>query len=231
MQWMVRSVALAIVCGNLAAHGAQASTPSVVPIEQEPAHRPVLQNEHVRVFEVWLPAGEATLWHEHLHDGASVRLTDATVEDQSKDGKAESTRLHRGEVAYGAMPTARVHRVRNVGETTFHNIYIELLAPHDANADRAITAAPDPRTVIENDRVRALRRILAPGESTDMHVHASNGVGVPVTAGRLEISSPEGAKRSVEMKPGAAQWIERGTTHSLKNVGDAAIEIVDIELK
>lgn len=231
MRWMVRSVALTMLCGNLAAYGAQTSTPSAVPIEQEPAHRLVLQNEHVRVFEVWLPAGEATLWHEHLHDGASVRLAGAIVEDQPKDGKAETIRLRRGEVAYGTTPTARIHRVRNVGKTAFHIVYIELLTPHDASTDRAVAAAPDPRVVIENDRVRALRRILAPGESTDMHVHASRGVGVPVTAGRLEISSPEGATRSVEMKVGAVQWIEPGTMHRLKNVGDADIEIVDIELK
>lgn len=231
MQWIVRSVALAIVCGNLAAYGAQASTPSAVPIEQEPAHRLVLQNEHVRVFEVWLPAGDATLWHEHLHDGASVRLTDATVEDQPRDGKAETVALRQGEAAYGATPTARIHRVRNVGETTFHIVYIELLTPRDLSTGPAVTASPDPRVVIENDRVRALRRILAPGESTDMHVHASRGVGVPVTAGRLEISSPEGATRFVEMKAGAAQWIDAGTMHRLKNVGDASIEIVDIELK
>jgi quercetin dioxygenase-like cupin family protein len=231
MLWIVRSVALAVLCGNLAAYAAESPTPSVVPIEQEPAHRLVLQNEHVRVFEVSLPAGEATLWHEHLHDGTSVRLADATVEDQPKDGNAETFRLRRGEVTYGATPTAWTHRVRNVDETVFRNVYIELLTPRDASADPAVAAATDPRVVFENDRVRALRRILAPGESTDMHVHASRGVGVPVTAGRLEISSPEGATRSVEMKVGAVQWIEPGTTHRLRNVGDAAIEIVDVELE
>jgi quercetin dioxygenase-like cupin family protein len=228
---MVCSVALAVLCGKLAACGAQASTPSAVPIEQEPAHRLALQNEHVRVFEVSVPAGDATLWHEHLHDGLSVRLADTTVEDQPKDGKAETFRLRRGEVAYGATPTAWTHRVRNVGETAFRNVYIELLTPLDASTDPAVAAAPDPRVVFENDRVRALRRVLAPGESTDMHVHASRGVGVPVTAGRLEISSPEGATRSVAMKVGAVQWIETGTTHRLKNVGDADLEIIDIELK
>lgn len=201
MQRIVRSVVLAMILGNLAAYGTPASTPSAVSIEQEPAHRLVLQNEHVRVFDVRLPAGSATLWHEHLHDGVSVRLTDSTVEDQAKGEKAETSVLRRGEVAYGATPTARVHRVRNVGESTFHIVFVELLKPHDVSTDRAVTTAPDPRIVIENDRVRALRRILAPGESTDMHVHASRGVGVPITAGRLE------------------------------NAGDAGIEIVDIELK
>lgn len=207
------------------------AVPSAVPIEQEPAHRLVLQNEYVRVFEVWLPPGKTTLWHVHLHDGVSVRLTDATIEDQPKDGQAKTYRLRRGEVTYGATPTALTHQVRNVGETTFHNVYVELLTPPGVSADRSDAAAPDPRVVLENDRVRALCRILVPGESTDLHTHASRGVGAPVTAGRLEITTPSGAARTVELKVGVVQWIESGTTHRLKNVGDSAIEIVDIELK
>ena len=79
--------------------------------------------------------------------------------------------------------------------------------------------------------MRALRRVLAPGESTDMHTHASKGVAVPVTAGRLEISTAEGVARTVELKVGAVQWLEPGTTHRLKNVGDVPVEIVDVELK
>jgi quercetin dioxygenase-like cupin family protein len=222
---------MAMLCGNPAACGAQAAMPPAVPVEQEPAHRLVLQNEHVRVFVVSLPAGDATLWHEHRHDGASVRLTDATVEDQSMDGKAATLRLRRGEVAYGATPTAWTHRVRNAGEAPFRNVYIELLTPRGASADHEVAAAPDPRVVLENDRVRALRRILAPGESTDMHVHASRGVGVPVTAGLLEISSLDGATRSVAINVGAVQWIAPKTTHRLKNIGEADIEIIDVELK
>jgi quercetin dioxygenase-like cupin family protein len=230
MRWIVRSAGLAMLCGTLAAWGAETATPSAVPIEQEPAHRLVLQNEYVRVFEVWLPPGDTTLWHVHLHDGVSVRLTDATIEDQPMVGQAKSFRLRRGEVTYGATSTALTHQVRNVGETPFRNVYIELLTPHDVSADRS-TAQPDSRVVFENDRVRALRRVLAPGESTTMHTHASRGVGVPVSAGRLEISTPEGAARTVELKVGAVQWIEPGTTHRLKNIGDAPIEIVDVELK
>ncbi len=231
MRRMFRSAAMAMLCGSLSACAALAATPSAVPIEQEPAHRLVLQNGYVRVFEVWLPSGEATLWHIHLYDGVSVRLADATIEDQPKDGPAEAFSLRRGQVSYGATPIARTHRVRNVGESTFHIVYIELLTPPRISAGHAAAASPDPRVVLENDRVRALRRILAPGESTDMHTHGSRAVGVPVTAGRLEISDPEGATRTVEVKVGAAQWIEPGTTHRLKNVGDAAIEIVDIEIK
>ena len=231
MRRIVRSVALAVLCGNLAACSAQASTPSAVPIEQEPAHQLVLQNEYVRVFEVLLPPGKTTLSHVHIHDGVSVRLADATIEDQPKDGPTETIRLLRGQVTYGATPTARTHRVSNVGETTFHIVYIELLTPPGASADRTDAVTPDPRVVFENDRVRALRRIMAPGESTVMHTHASRGVGIPVRGGRLEVSDQVGTTNIIDVKAGAVSWIEPGTTHRLKNVGNGPLEFVDIELK
>jgi beta-alanine degradation protein BauB len=224
---MLQRVAEILCLYCLVLCGTPASAQSSVAIEQEPAHRLVLQNQRVRAFDVWLPPGKESLWHVHRHDGISVRLADATIEDQPEDGPAGTFRLRRGAVAYGATPTARTHLVRNVGETTFHNIYIELLTDHDVGKDRAPASAR--RAEFENDRVRALRRILAPGESTGMHTHTASGVAVMVTAGRLEISSPEGAARTIDLNAGAVQWIDSGTTHSLKNLGDAPVEIVDVE--
>jgi len=230
---MLQRVAEVLCLCCVALSNANASAPSVVPIEQEPAHRLMLQNEKVRVFDVWLPPGADSLWHVHRHDGISVRLTDATVADQPQDGQAETLHLRLGAVAFGATPTPRTHCVRNVGDTAFRNIYIELLTDDDAVKSRpgAAADATDRRVDFENDRVRALRRILAPGESTAMHTHASSGVAVLVNAGRLEISYPEDAARTVDVTAGAVQWIQSGTTHALKNVGVAPIEMVDVELK
>jgi quercetin dioxygenase-like cupin family protein len=216
---------------SLVLSGAVAAAQPAVPIEQEPAHRLVLQNEEVRAFEVRLPPGAISLWHVHRHDGMSVRLADAAIEDEPEDGPAAEFRLRRGAVAYGANTTTMTHRVRNVGDTTFHNLYIELLTDRDAGKDRPAATASDRHADFENERVRALRRILAPGESTAMHTHALNGVAVLVSAGQLEITPAQDAARKIDVKAGATQWIASGTTHALKNVGDAPIEIVDIELK
>lgn len=227
---MLKQVGEILVLCCVVLCGAKATAQSAVPIEQEPAHRLVLQNGHIRVFEILLPSGEDTLWHVHRHDGISVRLADATIEDQPQDGQAKTLQLRRGAVAYGATPTALTHRVRNVGETAFHNIYIELLSDHDGD-DRHAGTGSDRQVEFENARVRTFRRTLAPGEVTAMHTHASSGVAVLVTKGSLEISGPEGAARTGGVKAGAVQWIDSGATHTLKNVGDAPIEIVDIELK
>jgi quercetin dioxygenase-like cupin family protein len=225
-----RALEILCLCGVVLS-GAVASAQSAVPIEQEPAHRLVLQNAAIRVFDVWLPPGAVTLWHVHRHDGVSVRLTDATIADEPEDGQPAEFRLRRGAVAYGANATAMTHRVRNVGDTAFHNLYIELLTDRDAGKDRTAAAGSERPAEFENERLRALRRILAPGESTAMHTHALNGVAVLVSAGQLEITPAEGAARSIDAKAGAAQWIESGTRHRLKNVGEAPIEIIDVELK
>lgn len=68
-------------------------------------------------------------------------------------------------------------------------------------------------------------------KGTDSRGTRSRSRGRARSAGRLEISHPQSAAESVEIKVGTVQWIEPGTTHRLKNVGDARIEIVDIQLK
>jgi hypothetical protein len=174
---MLKRVAELLCVCCLVLCGVRASTRSPVPVEQEPAHRLVLQNAIVRVFDVWLSPGADSLWHVHRHDGISVRLADATVADQPADVQAETLRLHRGALAFGAAPAARTHRVHNVGETPFHNSYSELLADQDVAAERA--AAVDRRVEFENDRVRALRRILVPIEIVDIEPRQQ----LPVAAG------------------------------------------------
>ena len=216
---------LGLLCGS------RAMAQTAVPIEQEPAHRLVLQNEHVRVFDVWLPPGQETLWHIHRRDGVSVRVTDASIEDDNTNGQSTPWTVQRGAVNFGATPVEMTHRVRNVGATTFHNIYVELAPARAAEADSTGATAFARPAELENDRVRVARRTLAAGESTGVHTHAVKGLGVIVTAGRLEVTDRAGATQAVDVKAGAAQWIDAGTVHALKNVGADPLEIVDVEIK
>ncbi|MDH4106653.1 MAG: cupin domain-containing protein, partial [Gammaproteobacteria bacterium] len=207
-----------------------AAAQSAVPVEQEPAHHLVLQNDQVRVFHVRLPAGAASLWHVHTHDGISVRIGDATIQDEPLGGPAQTFELHRGAVSFGATPAVYTHRVNNVGTTPFDNVYIELLGgTGTGNRDAAAPAARRPAE-FENERVRVLRRVLAPGEATEMHTHPANAVAVVVTPGTLQVTQADGTMRALEPQAGAVLWVAAGTTHALRNMGSAAVEIVDVEL-
>jgi len=63
----------------------QASEP--VPVEQEPHHRWIFENQYVRVLDVVLAPSESTLFHTHSHDSIAVRLTDSQVQEQPAHGE------------------------------------------------------------------------------------------------------------------------------------------------
>jgi quercetin dioxygenase-like cupin family protein len=214
----------------MALSGANVAAQSAVPVEQEPAHHLVLQNDQVRVFHVQLPPGAVSLWHVHTHDGISVRIGDATIQDEPLVGPAQTFELRRGAVNFGATPVAFTHRVNNIGATPFDNVYIELLGGPGAGSGNAAGTAARRPAEFENERVRVLRRVLAPGEATEMHTHPANAVAVVVTPGTLQVTQADGTMRTLEPQAGAVLWVVAGTTHALRNTGSAPVEIVDVEL-
>jgi beta-alanine degradation protein BauB len=63
-------------------HAAVKGQTEPVPVEQEPHHRWIFENQYVRVLDVVLAPGESTLFHTHSHDSVGVRLTDASAQEQ-----------------------------------------------------------------------------------------------------------------------------------------------------
>ena len=99
-----------------------------VPVEQEPHHRVIFENQYVCVLDVVVKPGETTLFHKHSLDNVPVILTNADNRTQfaGKDwgptpAKAESV----GFIPGAAKPY--VHRINNQGSTVFHVIDIEVL--------------------------------------------------------------------------------------------------------
>jgi beta-alanine degradation protein BauB len=100
-----------------------------VPVEQEPHHKIVYQNQYVRMLDVQVNPGESTLFHTHSHDNVAVRLSDATMQNQNYGKEWEPpVATARGAVSF-AEGTAKpyTHRIKNTGTTLFHVIDIELM--------------------------------------------------------------------------------------------------------
>lgn len=102
-----------------------------VPVQQEPHHHCKFENQYARVLEVELAPDESTLVHTHSHDGIAVYLSDATVQEQELGKRwAAPSAVRQGQVdppegEEAKLPNTR--RVKNVGATAFHVIFIELL--------------------------------------------------------------------------------------------------------
>ncbi len=214
--------------------GGFGSPDSPVEISGEPRHHPKLENEFVRVWDVTVPAGDATLWHAHRNDNVVVVLGGASLRIETAGAAPNEVQWNFGEVRFGKA--TYVHRAMNVGTTPFHNFTIELLkastkSPAETKLKEPITRAP----AFENERVRAYRLTLEPGQSTPMHTHTLAGLAIAITAGEIEViteGKTKPAKRDRLTLPlGDVRWRSGAVTHSIKNVGKTRFEAVDIELK
>jgi quercetin dioxygenase-like cupin family protein len=207
------------------------SAQSPVEISGEPRHHPKFENEFVRVLDVTVPAGDATLWHVHRNDNVVVTLGGASLRLEKVGAPTAEVQWKLGDVNFGKA--TYTHRAINIGTTPFHNLTIELLSSPPASKEMARLNEPNVRTpVLENERVRVYRLSLEPGQSTAVHTHVLPGLAIAVTAGEVEITT-KGMKKAdrLTIPAGDVRWRAGVTTHSIKNVGQTRFEAVDIELK
>ncbi len=218
----------------------QSNSPqSPVEIGGEPRHHPKFENEFVRIWDVTVPAGDATLWHVHRNDNVVVTLGGATLRIENMSSATVEGEWKFGDVRFSKA--TYVHRAMNIGTTPFHNFTIELLhnftiellksppvSGGKTKPNQPITAKP----VLENDRVRVYRLALEPGEMTPMHTHEFAGLGIAIREGEIEVSTQGKPKPDrLRLPVNDVRWQAGGLTHSIKNVGKTRFEAVDIELK
>jgi hypothetical protein len=195
-----------------------------IPIEQEPRHRLVFQNEHVRYFDVELEPGYESRYHWHRSDGVFVNISSSPTIAQDL-GKEPVRRGERaiGEtyyIDYGSDPKA--HRVSNPGNTPYRVIDAEILGA--CGAANPAAEGPNQTLLIDNPRVFVTRIILHPSESTELY--APCGMLVSVSGGSVTLDG-----EGVDLQPAGYKWRQQAETVKLVNTGKYIFHGVDIRLK
>jgi len=200
-----------------------------VPVYQEPRHRPVYQNHHVRVLDVRVPAGDTTAYHVHAHRYAGVVISGARVWSQAPGGAPSPAGLP--DTAGAVFENWKqsfpyTHRVGNADTVALHYVVGELLAP--SGIDAPLQETPTTRLAAEGPLARVYRVVLAPGASTEVHTHAAPGLTVQATLGASEDlgGSPAASGGS---GAGAWRWRNAGYRHTLRNAGAAPLTLVEID--
>jgi hypothetical protein len=211
---------------------AQSSSPPVVPVEATSYHVPVFSNEHVTVLNVLIPSQRDSGYHRHSLDTIAVLMSDSARTNQTLGAEPIVRPAQpRGTVTF--TPYARepiVHTVAVQGESPFHNVVVELLQA------RAGGFSPGARgqgytQVLDNERVRAWRLVLEPGQTAPAITQSAPGIRVVVEGGELVERVPGSPDRSMAPRSGELYWQESGTTRAVRNVGTTRIELVELELK
>jgi quercetin dioxygenase-like cupin family protein len=206
----------------------------VVPAHEEPRHVPGLANEWVRVIDVAIPEGERTLYHAHSLDYPYLMVTSVTLQNQVPGQAPKDVKIERGFVGYyRAVQGTYTHRFINRGPGTFRAIGIELLrsAPVSTTVAAPLPDQPGFVTVMDNERVRAWRVTLEPGQSVGPVTMPGPSLRVAVEAGRLLERADGTADRISEFAPAGFAFREQPYTATFTNPGDARIEFVEFSLK
>lgn len=244
--WAMRSLCFAASALLFAAVGlaqtkapTKTTTPAEVEITSEPSHHLALQNSYVRVFQVEVFAGSATLMHRHRHDYVFITLGSAEISNQV-EGKAPVTlTLHDGEAR--ATDGGFAHIVRNLAPTSFRTVAIELLQ------DEKARQSPPPKwdeerglhvlhggtedILFVKDGVRVSQIDLQIAGSMPKHHHPGPHLIVALTDLVLRSDAVGQAPSNLEMKAGDVKWLDSGLTQTETNVGEKEAKLVILEFK
>lgn len=222
---------LVLACAGVAA----SDDDRVVPAHEEPRHVPKLVNDWVRVIEVEIPQGEQTLYHAHALDYPYLMITGVTLDNQVYGQAPTAVKINAGDVGYYRASTqgTYTHRFINRGPGVFRAIGIELLRAPQAGLATGTPIADRPgfRTVLDNERVRAWRITLAPGQSLGPVEIPGPSIRVALGEGRLAESVDGRYDAIFELAPAQFLFREGSATSRLRNDGPGVIELVVFSLR
>lgn len=228
----MRPAVLGVLISAIAALPAAAQI--VVPVEQAPYHVPVFTNDYVTVLNVHIPPGRTSGFHRHARDTFGVQIVDTPRTGQLPGAVPTPTSLRApGAVQfarYGAEPY--VHAVSVADGGAFHNVVVQLLQPHAYGfTPGSRDGAAGYTQVLDNERVRAWRLVLAPDEAAAAITQSAPGLRIVVRGGDIVERIAGRPDRGIAPRAGDFFWQDAGTTRIVQNIGTTTVELVEFELK
>jgi quercetin dioxygenase-like cupin family protein len=184
-----------------------------VAVHDEPHHRIVLEKGPLRVLDIQIIPGDTTMDHTH---SSPILYTYISLGNGSAGGRVASN------TEYAEVPLT--HRVSNAGPSLFRIIAL-LHNGRGAEGDGDLPVGMKVEPSVENRWFRSYRLELAPGEVTETLRHQNDALIVQVTAGRLEVTKPNGFGAEL-MKEGDWTWRDAGSSYVIRNAGSTPVSVV-----
>ena len=105
------------------------------------------------------------------------------------------------------------------------------------NIDALVAAPAHHHLVFENDEVRVLDTRIGPGETVPMHTHRWAAVIYVITTSHVVRRGLEGEVlldtrvTGEPPEPGAGAWVAPMPPHTVENVGESEVRLLNLELK
>jgi quercetin dioxygenase-like cupin family protein len=173
-------------------------------------HHVILENDHVRIFEVLAASGDTSPMHTHP-PLVLVSLDKARARITAPDGSTSIFDLNSGQVLW-------LENVEHSWELLAGQLHLFAVEVKAAPAGAPAAIAPSARAavvvdpthhnvILENDHVRVFEALAAPGDTSPMHTHPPTAI-ISLAAARMKMTLPDGSTSIFDLHPAQALWIE-----------------------
>jgi quercetin dioxygenase-like cupin family protein len=222
-----------------------------VEITAESHHHLIFENKSVRIFYVEIPPNDATEMHWHRHDFIAVNLGSTEISNTVKDQPPQLKKLTPGDTHFSAASFA--HMVHPAGAQPIRTVAVEILedatlrnspsrwdaakndvaknelAKNEDNAHNVVRGGAR-QVLFVKDGIRVSESELQPGAVSPLHRHFTPHIIVPVSEFDLRSDEEGKAPITTHYKPGTAQWIDGGFSHTLTNTSSNPAKYVTLDL-
>ncbi len=208
---------------------------------EDPDGEVVLENEHVVLQRLVVPAGEWEGIHSHPGNQIYVHIKGGEWSGRI-GGKSEYSGIVSpdGEVGWmDAIPLSAGHNSGNTGDAPIDLIYVTLkgdapIAPEVEHVPQHYPNIPL-ELLLENHRMIVQRVQVEPGQWEGIHSHPGNQIYIHIKGGtwsgrRDGVQSPP-SPPSVDGSVGWMDAIEISERHESGNTGDTTIDLIWVTLK
>jgi len=202
-----------------------------MPVREEPRHHVAMQNQYLRLLDVWLPPGDTTFFHIHEIPSLFVILSKTITASQVKgenwvNGTFTSEPGHAWYNDFKNGPL--IHRVCNIDTIPFHVMDIEILSHSNEVPHQTLPLPFD--TLFTSEKAFAYRIHLSNKEDKKLIENRGPMAAIVISGPGLIIQNQKN-KKEQEILQGKFVWIEPGTNCSLKSRGTGETSAVIFELK
>jgi hypothetical protein len=209
----------------------EAGKRTVVPVKEAPFHQFTFEDGNMSLENLTLPPGRSTAYHSHDQDLVFVVTSAARIKKQvlGKDPVESDFKL--GDVGfayYTKIPG--VHQIINLEKDNALRVLAIAIVYPEPGRYTVSTRPAKYEVALDNDRVRAWRLKLGPGETAPEIQQTAPGARIVVTGGTVSEKRPGKPDQPLVLRNHDFMALgveERG----IENIGDSPVELVEVELK
>jgi hypothetical protein len=204
--------------------------PTVVPVTRAPFHLFTFQDENMSLENVVLPAGRTTTYHSHNQDLFFVITDGAKIKNQPLGKDPVDIDFKLGNVYFAwYTKTPGTHQIINVDNKPMRLLGLGIVHP-EPGLFTPSTRPAKYEVVMDNERVRAWRLKLSPGEAAPTVKQTAPGARIVVAGGDVVEKRPGKPDQPLVLRNHDFMALPAEES-DLENIGATPVEIVEVELK